>query len=105
MKRVKLYLLCGLPDHLGNVWEEDRYVVLEDGMDIHGEHYSLTEVSDIIRDNHEFRSEVGTYAEYDVAMIIREKNNAFFKTTNQALVSIVCPLENSHVCSVKIFKL
>jgi hypothetical protein len=95
-----------MPDHLGKIWEENRYQILdEDGMDSRGEHVSLDSCSDIIEKGHELWSEVGTYADYGIAKEQRDRGNTFFEETQQNLINIIVQFEGSKVCSVKTYRL
>ena len=52
MKTIELYLPAGVPDWNGEAYKEDRYIVLENGFDLTGEHMTKQEAEKITRTVH-----------------------------------------------------
>ena len=49
MKTIELYLTAGVPDWNGEIYREDRYIVLESGFDLIGEHMTREDAKKIAR--------------------------------------------------------
>lgn len=106
-KFVQLHLRAGDVDYLGNLWTEDRFIVVDqEGFDLYGEHLPLEDVEDIISSNHELSTGVGTYADVITARKIQKENNDFLRDTMQwGRIAVVKQYADSKVCTVSVYKI
>jgi len=47
--KIELYLYQGSLDWDNSLVQEDRYIIVDNGIDLYGEHFSLTEAQELIK--------------------------------------------------------